>query len=246
MSLQCLIDLSATPPIPDALYNRIDFPEAPTYRPYVYINMVSTVDGKIVIGDIGGSAAGLGGETDQLLFRRLQHSCDAAMIGGGTLRSSQVLYPPAIKRIVVTRTGDLPLDNRFFLDAPEKVIILAPLNLEKEKLERLKARFNIIQTGDSDVNLTQALSILRNDHEIKHLLCEGGATLNDQLLRAGLADELFLTLAPKLKGGKTIPTIVDGVGFPAGFALPMRVVSLYRDGDEFYFRYRIGEKPAAY
>ena len=246
MPLEKLIDNTPNPLEPSLLYTAVEFPEAPEDRPYVYLNMVSSADGKIVVGEVGGAASGVGGETDQLLFRRLQHTCDAAMIGGSTLRSSQVIYPPEVRRFVVTRGGDLPLQNRFFTDAPDKAFIIAPKDLPAEKLATMKKVAQVVQAGEKDVDLKEAMRILRKEHSIKHLLCEGGAKLNDEMIRAGLADELFLTIAPKLKGGSDNPTVVDGTGFPPNFALPLSILSLYRDGDELYFRYKLANSPRKY
>jgi hypothetical protein len=79
MALERLFDLTGNTTAPDALYIKIVFPDPSEERPYLYINMVATVDGKIVLGKIGGTAAGVGGSTDQKLFRRLQHHCDAVL-----------------------------------------------------------------------------------------------------------------------------------------------------------------------
>src|SRR5205085_7092302 len=100
MPIERLLDRIGDLPDPGDLYTQIEFPAPPEDRPYVYINMVSTVDGKIVLGEPGGSAKGLGGPTDQVLFRRLQRNADAALIGGATLRASQVIYPPEVARFV--------------------------------------------------------------------------------------------------------------------------------------------------
>ena len=239
MALECLLDNSPDAPEPEALYTRIAFPAAPADRPYLYINMVSTVDGKIVVGKIGGTAKGVGGPTDQKLFRRLQRNCDAALIGSSTLRASHVLYPPETARFVVTGSGNLPLTNRFFTDAPERAYILAPENLTAEQVKPLRSAAQVIQIGQERVDLVQAMQYLRQKMAVHTLLCEGGATLNDELLRAGLVDELFLTLAPKLKGGAQLPTIVDGQGFPPGITRPLELLSLYRDESELYLRYRL-------
>ncbi|HLZ53931.1 MAG TPA: dihydrofolate reductase family protein, partial [Verrucomicrobiae bacterium] len=42
---------------------------------------------------------------------------------------------------------------------------------------------------------------------------EGGGELNGALFRAGLVDELHLTICPKIFGGRQAPTIADGNGF---------------------------------
>ena len=245
MALQCLLDETANPPTePGALYLDMEWPEPPEDRPYLYINMASTVDGKIVIGEPGGTAKGVGGPTDQVLFRRLQHVCDAALLGSTTLRASQVIYPPEIARFVVTRRGDVPLTNRFFTDAPQKAYVLAPVQLPDAAAAKLKAATNVVQIGQDEVDLAAALKHLRQNLGVRTLLCEGGAALNDQLIRAGLADELFLTLAPKVKGGSHLPTPVDGEGFPPNVALPTTLLSLYRDGSELYLRYRLHTQPA--
>lgn len=242
MTLARLIDHTADALPPDALYTRIAFPDPPADRPYLFINMVATVDGKIVIGAPGGSAKGVGGPTDQLLFRRVQKVADASLIGSSTLRASPVLYPPEKPRFVVTRSGDVPLDNRFFSDAPDRAYVIAPEDLSKERRAPIEARAKLITAGRGDVDLKAALRILRQDYGIRHLLCEGGAILNDDLIRADLADELFLSLTPKLKGGEGT-TPVSGQGFPPGRYLPLSLLSLYHDDDEFYFRYQLGSLP---
>lgn len=244
--MERLVDVGVAPADPADLYLRLDFPAPHAARPYVFINMASTADGKIVVGEPGGPAAGVGGPTDQILFRRLQRCADAALIGGSTLRASQVIYPPGVARFVATRTGDLPLNNRFFTDAPGRAYVLVPEQLDPAARARLGTAATIVTAGAADVEWPTALSIMREDLGVARLLCEGGGRLNDQLIRAGLADELFLTIAPKLKGGAQAPTIQEGAGFPPGVALPLELLSLYRDGAELYLRYRMGREPQMY
>ncbi len=238
MSLERLLDLSEGPASAEALYTHIDWPAPPADRPYLFINMVSTVDGKIVIGREGGPAAGVGGPTDQKLFRRLQTVCDGAMIGSGTLRASNVIYPSDKPRFVVTRTGALPITNRFFTDAPDKVYVLAPEDLPDAAATALSSVATVLRFGSSGVDLRLALRHLRTQLGIRTLLCEGGADINDQLIRASLADELFLTIAAKIKGG-TLPTPVTGEGFPPGKFQALDLISVYHDASELYLRYRI-------
>jgi riboflavin biosynthesis pyrimidine reductase len=60
-----------------------------------------------------------------------------------------------------------------------------------------------------------ALRWLREQWNVKRLLCEGGGELNDALFRAGLVDEINLTICPKIFGGRAAPTLADGKGFGA-------------------------------
>jgi riboflavin biosynthesis pyrimidine reductase len=240
MPIERLLDSTDSPLDPPDLYASIRFPEAPDDRPYVFVNMASTVDGKIVLKEHGGTAAGIGGPTDQLLFRRLQKSAEGALIGGGTLRASQVIYPPDVTRFAATRSGDLPLQNRFFRDAPDRAYVVIPEDMARAERDRLHAATNVIEAGKGDVDLRAVLRTMRREMKLRTLLCEGGAQLNDQLIRLGLVDELFLTLSPKLKGGARLPTIMTGDGFAPDMALPMALISVYHDGDEIYLRYRLG------
>ena len=50
------------------------------------------------------------------------------------------------------------------------------------------------------VDLDRALAWLLEERGIRSVLCEGGPTLHGRLREGGLADELFLTIAPKLAG----------------------------------------------
>ncbi|MBW8863402.1 MAG: dihydrofolate reductase family protein [Verrucomicrobia bacterium] len=67
--------------------------------------------------------------------------------------------------------------------------------------------------GAAEINFPAALRWLRSKWGVKRLLCEGGGELNDALFRAGLVDEINLTICPKIFGGRTAPTISEGQGF---------------------------------
>lgn len=245
MALECLLDLTGAANAPEALYTDLRLPEPPPDRPYTYVNMVSTADGKILLGPPGTTAKGLGGPTDQALMRRLQNAADAAMIGAGSLRVGNVIYDPRLWRATATRSGDLPLDNRFFTDAPGKAIVFAPETLSSPARERLETRAQVRIAGRESVDAREAARMLRQEFGIRKLALEGGPDLNFSFFEAGMVDELFLTLAPKIKGGTRVPTAVTGPGLPDSEFVALELISLYRDGDEVYFRYRVDGRPHA-
>ncbi len=240
MPIEILLDISSTNTEPSELYSHLIFPAPPPDRPYIYINMAATVDGKIVVGKKGGTAAGVGSATDQLLFRRLQKCAHGALIGSGTLRAGTVIYPPELARFVVTNSGELPLTNRFFTDAPEKAYVIAPSSLNADSQKKIQEVCNLILQHSDPVDLKDALAYLRCELGISTLLCEGGSELNSHIVQNGLADELFLTLSPKIKGGSQLPTIVGGKGFSPDVTSPLKLQSIYHDGDELYLRYLFG------
>lgn len=70
------------------------------------------------------------------------------------------------------------------------------------------------------------------------MLCEGGPALNAALLREGLVDELFLSLASKLDGGPEVLPIVRGL--PLAGVVDMDLVWVLRAGSDLFLRYRLG------
>ncbi len=234
------MDITDNALAPDNLYENLSFPDAEGDIPYIYANMVCTIDGKTLLGPRGTSAKGLGGDTDQLLMRRIQNCSEAAIVGASTLRVGHVIYPQHLIRAVVTRSGDVPWSNRFFTDCPRKAIVFAPMAAKGEGFPSLPEGVRMIQVGEEDVDVEKVARILRAQFNIRRLLLEGGAILNGHFFRAGLVRELFLTLAPKLKGGDDSPGLMDGKGFEGNGFRELTLLSLYRAESELYARYRVG------
>jgi 2,5-diamino-6-(ribosylamino)-4(3H)-pyrimidinone 5'-phosphate reductase len=244
MPIGRLLDQTGAHGDSETLYRDLRLPDGPDERPYVVVNMVATVDGKTVYGPLGSSASGLGTATDRRLMVRIQENTDAAIIGAATLRAGHVVYPPRLWRAVLTSTGEVPLENRFFTDAPHRAVVFAPRSLPEPTKRRLAQAARVVPVGQSSVDPAEALLVLRRDFGVRRAVLEGGAAVNAQFFGAGLVDELFLTVAPKLKGGAHLPTVVDGPGLPDRSVLPLSLVSVYRDGDELYLRYRVGQADA--
>ena len=89
--------------------------------------------------------------------------------------------------------------------------------------------------GEKEINFRAALLWLRTKWNIKRLLCEGGGELNDALFRAGLVDEINLTVCPKIFGGRGAPTIAEGIGLPRLVAAEkFELTSIKRQKDELF------------
>src|SRR5205814_9449105 len=133
--------------------------------------------GESLIAERETTAKGRRSATDPLLMRRIQAAVDRDIAGAGTLRPGNLVYDPRLWRAVITRSGDLPLENRFFTDAPEKAIVFAPESLPNVARARL-SRFNLRLVGAESVDLPAAMAILRNEFNVRNLALEGGATTN--------------------------------------------------------------------
>jgi 2,5-diamino-6-(ribosylamino)-4(3H)-pyrimidinone 5'-phosphate reductase len=88
----------------------------------------------------------------------------------------------------------------------------------------LKSRGVDVYTEDSErVNLQNALAALKG-LGINRLMVEGGATLNFELIRLGLVDEVSAYVAPMIFGGESAPTMAAGSGLERGEAIPLKLI----------------------
>jgi riboflavin-specific deaminase-like protein len=217
---------------------------APAGRPYLALNMVSTLDGKATIE---WRTRGLSTELDRRLFHQLRTQVDAVMVGAGTVRVerygrivktdelrerrvSEGLAPDALAVIVSARL-DLPADLPL-LQEPEQEVVIATGS--DAVLQGTAARIEYVRTGD---DLPLLMARLRDERGVRSILCEGGPTLNSHLLAAGLVDELFLTLNAKLTGGAAALTIVAGRDLVEPAELDL--VSVAEGGADLFTRWRI-------
>lgn len=206
-------------------------------RPWVGMNMVSTIDGKTITGSRDEAVADLGSALDHRLMRALEGKCDAVLLGAGTLRATPGLnYPEHLLRIVATQSGSLDFGQRFFRD-PGRVLVLAPTSAELDDCP-----CPILRT---DGCWETVLTTLFNDFGVQHLLVEGGSELNASLLAQDVVDELFLTIAPKVKLGRETPTYAGGEPLGREDILPFRLVHATPVGNEVFLRYARDEEAKA-
>ncbi len=185
---------------------------AGTRRPCLMLNMVSTADGRATIG---GRSGPLGGRADRELFHALRAGVDAVMAGAGTVRSERYgrIIPDEGRRhrrrerglseeplaCIVSGRLSLPPELPLLASPAARVVILTAA---EGSLPRSAAQVEYVRARrDGTLDLPAALAELRERFAVHTLLCEGGPHLNSQLLAAGLVDELFLSLSPKLAGG---------------------------------------------
>lgn len=220
---------------PEGLYPNLDFPPAPEDRPYVFVNMVATIDGKIITGDRDQSVHDLGSPTDHASMRQIEAAAQAVLIGAGTLRATPNLhYPENLLRLVVSVTGKLDPHCRFFTQNPDSAYVVTTIPGSQNLPPDLQA----IAIGDQNIDWPALFQTLRQTMGIQRLLVEGGSELNASLLRLDLVDELFLTLAPKIKLGRDVPTYADGEPLSREEVQKYTLLSCVPHENELFLRYR--------
>jgi riboflavin-specific deaminase-like protein len=221
---------------------------APPDRPYVIVNMVTSIDGATAVD---GVTKALGSPTDRAVFLHLRDVADAILVGASTVRAERYgpARPTAAARaarrargqsasppiVAVSRSIDFDWETPFFTDADPRPILLVPAGADPAKLERAGRAADILTSGDEAVDLVEALARLRQ-RGVNVLLCEGGPTLNTELLSAGLIDELCLTVAPMLIGGPSPRGVFASSPLAKVVSLPL--AHLLEDDSFLYFRYR--------
>ena len=215
-------------------------------RPYLLLNIVQSADGKTAIE---GKASGLGTDVDRSVMRTLRSRADAVMVGGGTVRAERLSLSldaednrPVPRAVILTNTGDLPLESNLVRDHRQDVLVLLSESAEKgveRRLGRLAEIRRVPATKSGAIDVANALEIMKSEYGIDILLCEGGPALNQALISAKLADELFVTLAPVLVGANTSEEQRTFPGDQPGDPVPLRLISSHAVGEELFLRYSI-------
>lgn len=236
---------------PSAIYDDIDMPAGRDGRPYTILNMVSTIDGKTTLAE-NVIKEPSGSNLDRQLMARLRVGVDAVMRGAGTVRASP--YYPGVPEelehqrihrglprqplaVVVTGSGELPLDAPFFRAAPRRPVVLLTKRTPPGRLARLYDVAEVEFVGDETVDFRAALRRLYEKYNIKRLLSEGGPRLNHDCLAADVLDEVFWTVAPRIAGGSMDLTMVEGDGVLEPMPR-MKLVHAYAHNSELFLRYR--------
>lgn len=205
-------------------------PAPPSRRvplPLVLINMSMTADGKIATANR--RVASFGSQRDLAHLYELRASADAVMCGARTLRSGSVTLgiggPKYCRarvrhglrehhlRVLVSGSGSLVSGAAVFRKRCSPIIVLTTARAGSRQLDRLaEMADDVLVCGESELDFRAGLAHLRRRWGVQRLLCEGGGELNDALFRAGLVDELHLTICPFIFGGREAPTIAEGLG----------------------------------
>ncbi len=219
-------------------------------RPFVFINMAMTADGKIATANRSISTFGSARDHEHLL--ELRSTADAVMAGARTVDAEPVNLGPGGEkycrrrlknglaeyniRVIVSGSGSVNPRAEIFKHRFSPILILTTDHVSATRLKRLRALADDVWVGGpTELDFPAALAWLRQRWNVQRLAAEGGAGLNDALFRHRLVDELHLTLCPKVFGGRTAPTIAEGLGAPSlAAATGFQVKSLQRIGNELF------------
>lgn len=193
---------------------RADHRPAPPQRPWVLLNMVTSLDGGTAVD---GRSGALGGPADKTVFAAVRAIADVVLVAAGTVRAEHYGAPrprepdagadraapgrPPARIAVVTASLDLDLSSGLFQDPTNRPIMLTVDDAPAARRDAIANRADVVEVGHGQVDLARALTHLRHEVGAEVVVCEGGPTLNGALIAADLVDELCLSVSNLLIGG---------------------------------------------
>lgn len=188
-------------------------------RPWVMVNMATSVDGATALDGVSG---GIGGPGDKAVFRTLRTLADVVLVGAGTVRAERYRPRPGVRVAVVSARLALDWSWPLWTDEGTTVVTTTTAGPVPDGVR-------VLRCGTGRVDLGAAIAALG----ATVVLAEGGPSLNAQLLGAGLVDELCVTVAPRVLAGSSSRLAAGGPAAPDRW----RLAHVLEDDGELYLRY---------
>ncbi|WBW95965.1 bifunctional diaminohydroxyphosphoribosylaminopyrimidine deaminase/5-amino-6-(5-phosphoribosylamino)uracil reductase RibD [Oceanirhabdus sp. W0125-5] len=118
-------------------------------------------------------------------------------------------------KVIVDTNGRTPLDCKLLIDSGDKVILGVGECIESEKIEKYKQMgATVIKTPlyKGKVDLKFLINKL-GEMGIDSLLIEGGGNIHFSAFEQGVVNKIMMYFAPKIIGGASSKTSVEGNGF---------------------------------
>lgn len=225
--------------------NRVFLKYIAQRKPWVVLKTAMTLDGKIAA--YSGDSKWVTGEAARQRVHRMRAECMGVVVGGGTVRSDDPLLNCRLDepvrqpwRIVVDSAASIAFDSQLVRTARVYPLLVAHTRRAgEEQLEMIaEAGGETLLCGERDgrVDIADLLRYL-GERGVDSLLLEGGGELAFSFLQMQAVDEVAAFVAPKLVGGRTAKTPLEGEGFACmGEAVRLENMSVERVGEDLLIR----------
>lgn len=221
--------------------NPVFFHYITTKTPYVVMKYAMTLDGKIATKT--GASKWITGEAARAEVQHMRHRYMGIMAGIGTVLADDPMLNVRMEgwkspiRILCDSGLRIPLDGQIVKSAGKYRTIVAYADSENTEAKRKRLHKMGVETiccpdENNQVDLKKLMKYL-GEEGIDSILLEGGGTLNDSALRAGIVQEVQAFIAPKLFGGMNSKTPVEGIGvrFPSE-AVKLKCTDICQIGED--------------
>lgn len=198
--------------------NEVFFHYIKKKQPFVVMKYAMTMDGKIATHT--GDSKWITGEEARRHVQWQRHCCTGIMVGVGTVLADDPMLTCRIPgcrspvRIICDTELRTPMDAQVVTTAREVPTILATCCTDEAKrftYEERGCRILTVGRRDGRADLRELMEKL-GEEQIDSILLEGGGTLNWAALESGIVQKVQTYVAPKLFGGRTAKTPVEGSG----------------------------------
>ena len=198
--------------------NPVFFKYITSKNPYVVLKYAMSLDGKIAAHT--GKSKWITGETARRHVHNLRGYYSAVLAGIGTVIADDPMLNCRLEnshqplRVIVDTNLRIPLDSKICKTANEFPTLIACVNAaggKKKAIENLGADVIVLPEKDGHVCLKSLMNHL-GKMQISSVLIEGGGDINESALRADIVNHIYAYIAPKIIGGKSAKTPVEGLG----------------------------------
>ena len=231
--------------------NPVFFHYITTKTPYVVMKYAMTLDGKIATKT--GASKWITGEAARAEVQHMRHRYMGIMAGIGTVIADDPMLNVRVEgwkspiRILCDSGLRIPLDGQIVKSAGKYRTIVAYADSENTEAKRKRLHEMGVETiccpdENNQVDLKKLMKYL-GEEGIDSILLEGGGTLNDSALRAGIVQEVQAFIAPKLFGGMNSKTPVEGIGvrFPSE-AVKLKCTDICQIGEDIRIKCQVCDK----
>lgn len=212
-----------------------------TNQPFVILKGAVSLDGKIATKT--GESFWISGMSARKYSHWLRGIVDGVMVGIETIlkdnpeltvRETEEVFGNPYKIILDSR-GRTPLNSKVLSGEPEKTLIVTTLKCPPKKIKSLKAtgaRVLIVKEKNGRIDLPALLGEL-GKKKITSILIEGGGKINASAISSDIVDKILLFIAPKIIGGSTAPTLIEGEGISKlSEAANLKILRVERLGED--------------
>ncbi|MBI3544749.1 MAG: dihydrofolate reductase family protein [Deltaproteobacteria bacterium] len=216
---------------------------------HVFTNLAISMDGKISTKDRAHIDPS---RYDRLMMDKIRSRAHAVLIGAATLRTFR--QPAVVERkryqlmrkarrlnphpinVVLARHVDFEPSWPYFSDPHVERVIVVPEGTSEASLKPFHTLAHVFKYKKGPDFPEQIIGYLQK-LECRNLLIEGGGGVLFPWAERNLVDEWNITVVPKIIGGESAPTMVEGEGFDAAHIKHYKLRKSFRRGDEVFLRY---------